>query len=871
MRFYIKEEVFKKFPNLFVAIPMIDGFNNAADQSTRDLSIKLLRESEEILRTNFKSIEDLESEKSILEYFETFKQFGANPKKVKPTHYAMAKRVLEGHNLPDINPVVNIYNAFSLKYLTPFGGEDINKIFGDFKLHFANNNEHWIGIMSDKPEEVKEGDLIWSDDYDVSTRSLNWRQCERTKITKDSTHGYFIMDGFADVNKENILKAAEDFSQFITKNLGGSYKLILLDAANPTHEYDYTSKSTIGIDIPRFEKNVVNVENKKSKKDGNLAFNYTGIRDDIQTTLFNVIKNYGITFNKENISIIPGGSFSDFASPICMQLAGILKRKPLDIANEIVNNFKLEGVEKVDVAGNGYINFYLNKDTFKSIVNTYRDDFGKSDIGKGKKIMIEFGQPNTHKSITIGHVKSAITGLSLSRIFEYSGYDVIKANYFGDIGLYVAKCLWGLGVKGLELNPESNFSVEEIVNTTKHIKEFEKLNGLVKTAIYIGECYSFGNNIYDTKDEDKKLIEDLNKRLYAKKSTELNELYDITRDICIRYQDKFFGDLGVKYDRQYPESEVWEAGLKYVNDNIGNIFEKDVDGSVIFPKKEDKEKFKLHTWVFITQKGIPTYSGKDLGLALKKYSEYPDLYNSIVTTSVEQVAYFKAVIKALTLIAPELEGKYEHIGFGWLLFGNKKTSSRMGKKLGYEDIMQEMREYSKNLIKELKKYSDDEIEEISNKVALGSFKFAILSHEFHKDINYDPESFVSFAGYSAPYILYAYARANSILEKANYVFKNNSFESLSQLYNTEEEIELIKHILEMEKEIINACNKKTTHLLTKYVFNMSELFNRFYNKHNVLNEEDENIKNSRLALIYITKESIKKVLYILGIDTVEKM
>lgn len=596
------------------------------------------------------------------------------------------------------------------------------------------------------------------------------------------------------------------------------------------------------------------------------------MNDKIQMKLKEII-NSCYQINDFNISILktPNSLMGDLSTPVCMQLAGILKRNPRDIAKEIVSKFTVEGVDRVEVAGNGYINFFINSNTFKDIINHYDDEYCYTNIGNGKKIMIEFGQPNTHKSITIGHVKSAITGLSLSRIFEHSGYNVIKANYFGDIGLYVAKCIWGIAVSSLRLNYKSGFTDSEIIATTKYIKNYEKENGLIGVATYIGKCYSFGNTLFEENENDKKLIEEINRKLYLKNSKELEKLYQLTRNMCIRYQDKFFSDIGVIYDRQYPESEVWESGLNNVMNNVGEVFEKDSDGSIIFPKKEDKEKYKLHTWVFVTQKGIHTYSAKDLGLALKKFEEYPDLDHSIVTTSVEQVEYFKAVIKALSLISPKLSCKYEHIGFGWLLFGGKKTSSRMGKKFGYEEIIGELKEYAKKLVKDLKNYTHEEIEEISSKVALGSFKFAILSHEFHKDINYDPESFVSFTGYSAPYVLYAYARANSILDKAGYQYRKDSIEDLSKFFNTQEEIDLIKYILNVKSEISYACNKRTTHLLTKYVFNLSELFNKFYNKYNVLNEENVDLKNSRLALIYITKEIISKVLYILGIDTIEKM
>ncbi|HVX93136.1 MAG TPA: arginine--tRNA ligase, partial [Candidatus Dojkabacteria bacterium] len=530
---------------------------------------------------------------------------------------------------------------------------------------------------------------------------------------------------------------------------------------------------------------------------------------------------------------------------------------------------KIKGVDKVEPAGPGFINISLDQNSYKEILKTFDEHFGSSNVGQNKKIMIEFGQPNTHKALQLGHFKSAVTGLALSRMYANIGYNVIKANYFGDIGKHTACCMWGIlkhfDVKYTELDEKKS---EKIIEKIKKI--YEK-DGVDEVAMFLDKSYVTGRKAIKDDEEIAKEIAEINAKIYDSSDENLLKIYKYTRDLSIEHQDKAFKQLDVVFDRQYPESEIWKTGRDIVLNNTksetnpNGIFVKD-QNAIIFPGKD----YGLRTWVFLTSQGYPTYSGKDLGLAITKFKEHPDLELSIITTSVEQVEYFKGVIKAFELLNPQYTGKYTHVGFGWLLYEGKKMSSKTGKNVKYSDLIPEAKAIAKKKISDLKKYDENEIDNIAEKIAIGGIKFAILSHELHKDINYNPESFLSFAGLSAPYVTYAYARANGILNNAKY--SELKFEGdLKEVLNEKEEMNLLKKINEFPNVAKNSGVNRTPHVICNYIFELSELFNQFYNSQNVLDEADAQKKESRLALVYITKEILKKGLYLLGIETVERM
>lgn len=588
------------------------------------------------------------------------------------------------------------------------------------------------------------------------------------------------------------------------------------------------------------------------------------IQNVLQKVLIEELKIHEILLREIEVNPTQDDKFGDYTSNIALKLSKQLGKNPREIASTICQNFNYKYVEKCEVAGPGFVNFYLNTNFFKeSLENVLHQNekFGTWNLSN-KKVMVEFGQPNTHKAFHVGHLKSAITGLAVAKLIENLGFRVIKANYFGDVGMHVAKCLWGY----LEKTKDENFKNIILLQADPHDRM--KL---------LDQCYSYGAQRFG---EDKKVeqeIRAINVKIYSKEDPKINELYELTRTWSIEHQTDAFKKLGIVYDRQYPESEVYVSATELVTKNIGNIFIED-EGAIIFPG----EKYNLNRWVFITQEGNPTYSAKDLGLAYKKFEEYPDLSLALYLTSVEQNAYFDAVFKALGLIEPAFEERLTHLGFGWLLRNNKKTSSRMGDSIKGVDIIEEAKTYSLEKIRATKDYSPVQANKIAEKVGVAGLKFLILSRELNTDINYDPEAFTNPEGFSGPYVLYGYVRAKSILREASNKFGQNkdltkSLNSLDRSFDfmypeniNRIEITLLKQISKYPQVSLEAGRTVSPHLISYYLFELTQLFNQFYKENKVL-VEDDITRNFRLHLVQATAIILKNGLNLLGIETIEHM
>ena len=251
MKFKVDNAVFDKFPTMVEVVPIIYGFDA---NKYREESAKFLNNIEnEFLKNTQKNT--WKNDKRVIDYRRVFKDFGA-VEGAEPSHVALTKRLLEGSKLPDINSIVNIYNAFSIKYLTPFGGENLDQACGDLTLTLAKGGERWIAIGGTKSKPAFAGELIWRDDLDVTCRSWNWRQCERTKLILESKNGYFVMDGF-ESNKEKLLKIAKEFVGYVTENLGGNDVILILDKNNPEAEIDFESKKLSDFEVKKIERKAV--------------------------------------------------------------------------------------------------------------------------------------------------------------------------------------------------------------------------------------------------------------------------------------------------------------------------------------------------------------------------------------------------------------------------------------------------------------------------------------------------------------------------------------------------------------------------------------------------------------------------------------
>lgn len=539
--------------------------------------------------------------------------------------------------------------------------------------------------------------------------------------------------------------------------------------------------------------------------------------------------------------------FGDYSSNIAMQLAKKAKKNPLDIANILKNNTEEnKNIEKIEVVKPGFINFYLSKEFFIDQLNLITKkgrNYGENDLGRGKTYMIEFAHPNTHKEFHIGHLKNILTGESIFRIFKACGYRVIRANYQGDVGPHIAKCLYS------------------IMNNKKEYKTVRNKD-LISKISFLGKSYAEGNKEYEENKEAKEKIIDLNSKIYDQDKSIL-DLYKETRAWSLEYFDMIYNIVDTEFDRLYFESEVWKRGLEIVNENLKKgIFEKS-EGAIIF----DGKKYGLHKRVFITQKGTSTYEAKELGLAELQFKEYnPDKIMHIVGP--EQTEYFRVVFKALEEINKNMSGKEVHVPYGWVQLKHGKMSSRKGKVVRGLWLIEEVKKKVKEIVLKSDKIKIDQ-KNIIEKIALAAIKYSFLKLSLNQNISFDINESVSFEGESGPYLQYSAVRIKSILEKA----KINNLKEIknSDHLKEKEELKLLRKLYIFPEIIEEACKLHEPHLIATYIYELSQDFNSFYGSIQILQAQDEKIKNARLSLAKAVLQILENGLNLIGIETVEKM
>jgi len=534
---------------------------------------------------------------------------------------------------------------------------------------------------------------------------------------------------------------------------------------------------------------------------------------------------------------------------------------PRQLAEEIVNKLNndkelLEVVEKIDVAGPGFINFHLKPDALTTILRGVLEegsDYGRLFVNKNKKLSFEFGQPNTHKLPHIGHLFSYILGSSLSNILEETGYEIRRANYQGDIGPHVAKCLWAF----LKENPTVP----------------EDLEGKVKLLQLM---YQHGSAAYEKGGTEKDEIDKLNQDIYNN-VPEVQEILTKTREWSKTYYKQFEKRLDIEFDRYYYESEVHQKGYELVKNNIGKVFSES-EGAVIY----EGSKAGLHDRVFITSRNTPTYEAKDVCLEILKYEEFP--YDKlIITTASEQNEYFKVIFSAIEKVMPELKGKLEHIGFGMVNLKSGKMASRTGEIIGAVDLVDMVVAEIRKIVEDRKDLSEAEKEEIAESVGIGAVKYSFLKNSPLKDTKFDIKESISKEGNSGPYLQYTYARTQSVLEKAKKPSTANSLQitekqktvdsSLSALSLNEEELNILRSLLHFPEAVEASAISYSPNLICNYVYDLAQKYNTFYNKHDILEQrtKDKKVSEYRLSLTKAVGIVIENSLKLLGIKTLLKM
>lgn len=498
--------------------------------------------------------------------------------------------------------------------------------------------------------------------------------------------------------------------------------------------------------------------------------------------------------------------------------------------------------------------------------------FGNTSLGRGnnKKIMVEFAHPNTHKAFHIGHLRNITTGESVVRLLESQGHTVIRANYQGDVGMHIAKALYAL------------------LNVSPFKDEVHTVMGVKNRVEFLGKAYAAGSKAFEEDEKAKERIKDFNYFVYAsaerfaaerglpKPTTDylafvegdrtivdtVFALWKETRQWSLDYFDSVYTRVSTHYDRFYFESECL-GGVDRARDAVKKGVLKESDGAVIF----DGKPHKLDTRVFVNSLGLPTYEAKELALSAMESTEFGDLDRIIHCVGPEQASFFKVTFKAeelLGIVKPDVQ---YHLAYGWVKLKEGKMSSRLGNVVLGEWLIEEVKKEVLSIIETTNKQQDIDKDAVSEALAIGAIKYAFLKVSTNQEIAFDLKESINTNGDSGPYLMYTYARCQSVLRKAGNTSDlrlDTRKKEAQSLFGSEERL-VARMILQFPDVVADAATRLTPNVLCTYLFQLAQQFNVLYAKEPIIGND------LRVALTAATAQVLKNGLYLLGINVLERM
>ncbi|MGL4572329.1 MAG: arginine--tRNA ligase [Clostridium sp.] len=563
---------------------------------------------------------------------------------------------------------------------------------------------------------------------------------------------------------------------------------------------------------------------------------------DYKEIIAKLIKEYvdlDIEDIKKLIETPPKPDMGDFAFP-CFQLAKVMRKAPNMIAQDLASKLNKDGFERIECLG-PYVNFFVDKASFTKnaieTVLTEGDNYGKSNIGEGKNVCVEYSSPNIAKPFHVGHLFTTSIGNSLYKLFKEEGYNTVGINHLGDWGTQFGKLIAAY----------KRWVDEEAL-------EREPIAELLR--IYV--------KFHDEAEKDPSLVDE--GRLHFKRLEEGAEeetaLWKRFRELSLKEFNRVYDLLGVKFDSL--------AGEAFYNDKMQIVIDELKEKNLLTESNGAQvvmlDEYNMPPCIVLKGDGATIYATRDLAAACYRKKTY-DFDKSIYVVGTPQALHFKQVFKTLELADKEWAKNCVHVGFGLVKFADGGMSTRKGKVILLDELLNEAIQKTLEIINEKNPELENK-EEVAKKIGIGAVVFTYLKNSREKDIIFDWKEILSFEGETGPYVQYSYARGNSILERASNIdFSNVDYSKL----NTKEEFELIKALEGFKKNIHLAVEKLEPSVMSRYVIDVAKLFNKFYNAHSVLNLEDEELKKARLSLVKASLQVIKNGLGLLGIDVVDKM
>lgn len=490
------------------------------------------------------------------------------------------------------------------------------------------------------------------------------------------------------------------------------------------------------------------------------------------------------------------------------------------------------------------MNFYLKRGLLvKNVVSevlSRGEDYGKTNEGKGKRVLVEFSSPNIAKPFHIGHLVTTALGSAIERIYAFLGYDTVKINHLGDWGTQFGKLI----------SAYQRWGNEEILQK-------DPINELLK--IYV--------RFHAEAERHPELEEEA--RMYFKKledgDPEVTALWKFFVDASLKEFNRIYKLLDITFDSY--------AGESFYSDKMPEVVEllreknllEESDGAQVVRFEDDH----LPPCIILKSDGTTIYATRDLAAAIYRKRTY-DFYKNIYVVGTPQALHFKQIFSVLDKMGYEWAKDCVHVGFGYVRFPDKVLSTRHGDVVFLEDVLRESIEKTKEVIENSPTSKNiEDLEEVAEKIGVGAILYSFLKNGREKDIVFTWKDILDFEGESGPYVQYAYARGKSILRKAVESGIDYSDADLSQVEGSEE-FELVKLINSYADVVRDAALKYEPCCVTRFVTDLAQSFNKFYNTCNIMKSEP-GLREARLMLTEAACICIKSALYLIGVRVVEKM
>ncbi|MFN3753605.1 arginine--tRNA ligase [Flavobacterium sp.] len=559
----------------------------------------------------------------------------------------------------------------------------------------------------------------------------------------------------------------------------------------------------------------------------------------------------------------------DFEGDITMvifPLLKVIKGNPIEIGTKIGEYLmaNAEEVVRFNVVS-GFLNIVVSDNYYLNFFNGIKENenFGFVSVKPNDKaVMVEYSSPNTNKPLHLGHVRNNLLGYSVAEIIKASGKKVYKTQIINDRGIHICKSMLAWQKFGEGQTPESAGLKGDKLVGNFYVKFDQEYKAQINELIAQGK----------TEDEAKKqapIIVEAQQMLldWEAGKSEIIELWKKMNQWVYDGFAQTYKNLGVDFDSYYYESNTYLLGKEVVQFGLEKgIFEKDSDGSVWIDLTEDG----LDRKIVLRSDGTAVYMTQDIGTAIQRVKDFPDVGGMVYTVGNEQDYHFKVLFLILKKLGFDWAESLYHLSYGMVELPSGKMKSREGTVVDADDLMEEMTETAGRISTELGKlegYSAEEKAKLFKTIGLGALKYYILKVDPKKQILFNPEESVDFAGNTGPFIQYTYARIQSILRKAN--FDLNAITTAIELHDKEKE--LLKQIELFPEVIQNAAHNHSPALVANYTYELVKEYNSFYQSVSILGEEDLTKKTFRVQLSKKVGETIKSAFKLLGIDVPERM